>query len=219
MHRFEIALWTLVTAALAFASQAKADRYYAGPPVGEAYALSIQLSNEAAALSYDVKRLLCDCNDYDNVLDELCDVADELEDLNCALREAAFKPRKWNRVCRRAKDVVEEVCELDEEIREAVDDLNRYRPRRTAFVPRGLSHYRSVYRPAPDVAVSLRLGSGRVRLVKHVAPISPRGIPASVPYRGAAEGFVMPNVGCELIDRVTRMRVLADEILRLSHAR
>jgi hypothetical protein len=218
MTRMEMLLWVLVMLALASATTAKADHLYAGPPVGQAYAMSIELSREAAALSYDVERLLCDCNDYNDVLEELCDLAEELDDLNASLRQATFKPRKWNRVCKRAEDVVEEVCELDEEIHEAVDDLNRYRPRQTAFVPRGPSFYNSPYRTAPDVAVSLRFGTGRTRIVKHINPVTPRGIPVSAPYRGAAEGYVKPRLGYELEERVHRMRALAEEIHRLSHA-
>lgn len=222
MTRLEISLWALVM--LALATTTKADHRYFGPPVQEAYALSIELSREAAALSYDAKRLLCHCNDYGDVREELRDVAEELNDLNCALREAVYKPRKWNRVCDRAEDVVEEVCELDEEIHEAIDDLNRHRPRFTsfsqpAFVPRGPSHYRSLYRTPPDVSAALRFGPSGPRLVKHVNPVTPRGIPLSAPYRGVAEGYVSPTRGYELIDRVHRMRALAEEIHRLAHAR
>ncbi len=223
MPRLEMTLWTPVMLALAFATTAKADPPYQGPPVGQAYALSIELSREAAALSYEVERLLCDCSGYDDVLEELCDVANELEDLNRTLREATFNRRKWKRVCRRAEEVMEEVCELDEEIHQAVDHLNRYRPRLTsfappAFVPRGPSNYRSAYRNVPGVSVSLRFNSRRAQSAPHVNSVTPRGIAWRDPYRGPAAGFVQPRVGYELESRVHRMRALAEQIHWLAHA-
>lgn len=222
MSRLEMTLWTLAMFALA-ATTAKGAPRYSGPPVREAHALSIELARQAAALSYDVERLLCDCNDYDDVLEELCDLADELDDLNATLRDATFQPRKWRRVCKRAEDVLEEVGELDEEIHEAVDDLNRYRPRQTTFqtaaqIPRGLTHYRSVYRRPTDVEVSVRLGTSTPLFFGYVDPISSRGVPRSAPYRGAVEGFARPRLGCELEERVHQMQALAEEIHRLAHA-
>ena len=219
MTRLELSLWAAVMLLMIVATTtAKADHFRPGPPVERAYALSIELSRQAAALSYDAERLLCGTNDLDDVLEELCDVADELDDLNDTLRAATFRPRKFSKLCKRAEDVLEEVCELDEEIHEAVDDLNRHRPRQTAYVPRGPSHYRSLYRTAPDVAISFRIGSGSPRLVAHTRTFSSRGLPRSVPYRGAAEGYVRPRVGCELEQRVRTMRAIAEELHRLAHA-
>lgn len=130
LPRLEMALWAAAILALLLTTGAKAQPYAPGPPIAEAHALSMKICREAAALAYDVERVLCDCNDYDDVLDELCDVADELDDLNCTLREASRNPRRWRRVCKRAEDVLEEIEELDEEIHEAVDDLNRHNRRR-----------------------------------------------------------------------------------------
>lgn len=142
LPRLEIALLTVALAVLLLTTGAKsqAQGFPVGPPIGEAHAISMEICRQAAALAYDAERLLCHCDDYDDVQDELRDVAEELDDLNCVLREAYRNPRRWHRVCKRAEDVVEEIEELDEEICEALNDLNRHRRRSGGRIGCELEH-------------------------------------------------------------------------------
>lgn len=231
MSRTEIAAWTLALIALVWHSAAKGDhlptyyghssaRHYAGPPVGETFALAVDLSREAAALAREAKVVLCDCDDYDDVVDELEDLCRELEDLHCSLREATYSPRKWRKVRKRAEDVQEEVCELSEEISEAVRDLRRHAPRGSSLSASRRSPYRSVYRSAREPQLVLNIGRG-----VNIRFASDRGLATALPYtepyvnRSSALGaYIAPPVdlGCELETRAQRMHAMADEIVRLS---
>ena len=220
MSRLEFALWIATMLALGLSATASAaPPYLPGPPLEQTYALSIELSREATALTYEMDQLLRGGERRD-VLDELRDLGDELLDLNEALEEASYKPRKWDRVRKRSDDVLEEVEELDEEIHEAIDRLNRDRPRQTALPPRGPAFYRSSASPPRGFTIGIRIGSGRKpRLVARPEIVNSLGQQLSTPYRGAPQGYVPLRVGTELEERVHRMLAIAAEIDRLANFR
>lgn len=225
MSRLELTLWAATMIALGLAATAQAaPPCPAGLPLQETYALSIELSNEAAAMTYEVDQLLGRCKHRKDVLDELRDLGDELRDLNKSLEEASYNPRRWNRVRKRTDDVLEEVEELDEEIHEAIDDLNRDRPRHTVLPPRGPSFYNSGF-PAAEVRTggvtfALRIGSQRgPRLVAFPEQTNSLGQPLSRPYRGAPQGYARLRVGTELEERVHRMLDIASQLDRLANIR
>jgi len=228
MSRTEIAAWTIAVIALVWHSAAKGDhlpnvngphaaRHFAGPPVGETFSLAIDLSREAAALARDARVVLCDCNDYDDVVEELEDLCRELEDLHCSLREATYNPRKWRKVRKRAEDVQEEVCELTEEIGEAVRDLRRYSPRGSTLSLGKTRSYRSAYRTARQPQLVLSIGRG-----VNIQLTSTTGPQARLPYaeryepRTPSLRIAPTDAGCELESRALLMHAMADEIVRLS---
>ncbi|WP_425399757.1 hypothetical protein [Aeoliella sp.] len=219
MSRLELTLWAATMLALGLSATAKAaPPYLPGPPLEQTYALSIELSKEAAAITYDIDQLLRG-KDRKEVLEELRDLADELQDLYEAIEDANFKPRKWNRVHKRTDDVLEEVAELDEEIHKAVDHLND-RPRQTAIPPRGPAFYRSNARSGPGVNVAIRIdGRGRSRWQATEERANSLGQPQSVPYRAATPRYVPLRVGTELEQRVHRMLAIAQELDRLANFR
>lgn len=217
MTRLEILLWSVLVAALAWPVAARADHYRQGPPVAEAYALSMELSNQAAAMCHDVERLICSNDDRDDILDELRDVADELDDFNRTLREADRNPRKWDKLCDRAEDVQEELEELDEEIHEAVDRLNRH-SRQANFAVGPRVSYRGYYAATPETWLASRAApGGALRLTQITGGVTPQGSRYSTPYRGAAEGYTRLRSGAPLEARVHLMLSLGEEIHRLAH--
>jgi len=216
MTRLEMLLWSILTIALAWPMSAKADHYQPGPPIGEAYALSTQISRELSALEFDVRQNICDRHDRDRVLHEVRDVYRELDDLNRSLHDAARRPEKWDRICKRAEDVQKDLEDLDRDLHKAIDRMNRYRPREVAFVPVGPSQYRSNYRTSGQSGLSLSFnagGGGRVTLSSN----DPRRVPFSQPYRGPAEGYSPIPQGTEMLNHVHLMQALAREIHRLAH--
>ncbi|WP_442481513.1 hypothetical protein [Aeoliella sp. SH292] len=214
MTRLEMLLWSLMVLALVGTASAKADPYYAGPPVQHANSLAIELSNQAAALTYEVDQVLGRCDERDEVIDELRDLAEDLDDFNKALHDASYNPRRWDRVAKRAKHVAKAVRELDEEVHDAIDHLNHGRGRQAAVVNPNLLP------GGPAITLGFQRGpDGRTRLVERVTPRNSLGQLYSTPYRGPASGYTPLRVGMELEDRVHYMLSLAQELEQVARGR
>lgn len=240
MSRAELAAWTIGIIALVLHSAAKGQhpshpgyysgRYAGGPPVAETFQLAIDLSREAAAFAREAKVVLCDCDDYDDVLDELEDLCEELEDLHCRLREATNNPRKWRKVRKRADDVHEEVCELVEEVYEALRDLRRHQPRLTSFHPPIHRGYYATHRAVTQPQLVLRFGRGSELRLASSRPrfTTVAGPSLALPYNEFYENHtrdLVPSVtapvdpGCSLASRAQRMHTMSKELVRLSRCR
>lgn len=214
MSRLEWLLWTVMTLALVGSAAAKADHYVPGVVFQHVNALSMELSNQAATLTYEVDQILGRCDERDEVIDELRDLAEDLDDFNKALHEASHNPRKWDRVAKRARHVAKQLREVDEEIHDAVDHLNHGRGRQPAAVNPALLP------GGPAVTLGFQRGmDGRTQMIERVTPRNRLGQLYSTPYRGPAQGYTPLRVGMELEDRTHYMMSLAKELEQVSRIR
>lgn len=162
-------------------------------PLPAALTVMARLADEATALTYEAQTFILDDDDYEEVEDELRDVARDMEKVLKLLSESQYRPSKWNRVHRRVEDLEEEIDELAEEIGKALRRQNLQRNRQRFH----LNHHARLHGPASRVLVVDEYG-----VVRH----APSAAPAYSP-------------GWELRARVESMQRLVRELCDLSHMR
>lgn len=162
-------------------------------PLPAALTVMSRLADEATALTYEAQSFIFDEDDYEEVEDELRDVARDMEKVLKLLAESQYRPSKWGRVHTRVEDLEEEIDELAEEIAKALRRQNLQRNRQRFH----LNHHARLHGPASRVLVVDEYGE-----VRH----APGAAPAYTP-------------GWELQARVQSMQMLARELCDLSHMR
>lgn len=97
--------------------------------------LAGEIRGQIAVVEAQAAATLARCDDADDVFDELRDLCRELDRFEQELQRPIRSRSQLRRLARRACDIDEQVCELREEIDEALEDRSRRRHRRGVVAP------------------------------------------------------------------------------------
>ena len=205
--------------------------------------LSGEIRGQIAVVQAHAEATLRHCDDADDVFDELRELCRDMDRFEACLQQPIRSRSQLRHLIRRARDVDDQVCELREEIEEALEDLREDAPRFGrrggppifAIQPAGYHAVRQ-QRAASSIHLALRgrygttlrvgfgpeIGIHRVGL----ATVPPIAEPLPVPgYHPGVIGQGGPHfgglrgghgvIGCDLIDSVERLRGLTRQLRRI----
>ncbi len=107
------------------------NQFYGGQPplpIHQVHNLSQQLIYELRLFAADAHRHLAGSRHYDHLCGDIRDAQRELADLDQAIHEAARRPDRWDRVARRARDVEKDICDVVDELDDALSDRRFFAP-------------------------------------------------------------------------------------------
>jgi hypothetical protein len=179
------------------------------PPSGQIYALTQQLESELRSFSIESHEHLAGTRHFDHLCSDIQELEEELCELKEAIREAAHRPDRWNRVARRASAVEKDVRTVKNEFALMLRDVRRPVVRTPEFHNQSSQFGQpTVYGRQPGFGIALQFGNGRPTV--RVVPTS------QVQRRYAAQPVVQPDPCDELRFHVSNMQSLASQLVALT---